>query len=163
MYNPQLTVFTQLIKAAKIHAKKAFGFKRPKVIEDITRKPKSFKDIMLASYVLGRYFNKGAAPQESVAIMLPNTVAAICTFFGLNAYGQVPVMLNFSAGVKNIISGLKFWLSYNTRSSMFLIKQRRMTGLSFSLLQARKALRKPLFYQIAMLFLMFGKLQHLKH
>ncbi len=123
MYNPQLTVFTQLIKAAKIHAKKAFGFKRPKVLEDITRKPKSFKDIMLASYVLGRYFNKGAAPQESVAIMLPNSVAAICTFFGLNAYGQVPVMLNFSAGVKNIVSGLKSTLAKKVITSKLFVKK----------------------------------------
>ena len=123
MYNPQLTVFTQLIKAAKIHAKKAFGFKRPKVLEDITRKPKSFKDIMLASYVLGRHFNKGAALQESIAIMLPNSVAAICTFFGLNAYGQVPVMLNFSAGIKNILSGLKSTVCKKVITSKMFVKK----------------------------------------
>ena len=107
MYDPKMTVFTQLIKAAKIHAKRHFGLVRPKVLEDITRKPKSFKDIMLGAYVLGRYFAKQSEFQESVGIMLPNSVAAICTFFGLNAYGQVPVMLNFSAGVQNILSGIK--------------------------------------------------------
>lgn len=123
MYNPQLTVFTQLIKAAKIHAKKAFGFKRPKVLEDISRKPKSFKDIMLAAYVLGRHFHKNAAHQESVAIMLPNSVAAICTFFGLNAYGQVPVMINFSAGPKNIVSGLKSTLCKKVITSKMFVKK----------------------------------------
>ena len=123
MYDPKLTVFTQLVKASKVHAKKFFGLARPKVLEDITRKPKSFKDIMLGSYVLGRYFAKQSEHQESVGIMLPNSVAAICTFFGLNAYGQVPVMLNFSAGVQNIMSGIRTTLIKKVITSKMFIKK----------------------------------------
>ncbi len=123
MYNPKMTVFTQLIKAAKIHAKKCFGLVRPKVLEDIGRKPKSFKDIMLGSYVLGRYFNKSSTYQESVGILLPNSVAAVCTFFGLNAYGQVPVMLNFSAGAQNIVSGINTTLVKKVITSKMFIKK----------------------------------------
>ena len=104
MYDPELTVFTQLIKAAKIYGKRKFGLARASILEDIQRKPKSYKDVMIASYVLGRYFSKMSTHQEPLGIMLPNSVAAICTFFGLNAYGQVPVMINFSAGVQNIVS-----------------------------------------------------------
>lgn len=123
MYDPKLTVFTQLIKSAKRHAKKYFGLVRPKVIEDISRKPKSFKDIMLASYVLGRFFNKRSEHQEPLGLMLPNSVAAICAFFGFNAYGQVPVMINFSAGVKNIISGLKTVKSKKVITSKLFVKK----------------------------------------
>ena len=123
MYNPQLTVFTQLIKSAKIHAKKYFGLVRPKVLEDISRKPKSFKDIMLASYVLGRYFNKTSTHQEAIGVMLPNSVAAICTFFGMNAYGQVPVMINFSAGEQNILSGIKTTLIKKVVTSKLFVKK----------------------------------------
>ena len=83
------------------------GFGRPEVLEDITRKPNTFKDILVKSYVLGHYFSRISEHQEPVGIMLPNSVAAVCTFFGLNAYGQVPVMINFSAGVQNIISSVK--------------------------------------------------------
>ena len=54
------------------------------MIEDISRKPKSFKDIMLASYVLGRFFNQRSEHQEPIGLMLPNSVAAICAFFGFN-------------------------------------------------------------------------------
>lgn len=107
MYNPELTVFTQLIKSAKIYGKRKFGLTRATILEDIQRKPKSYKDVMIASYVLGRYFNKISTHQESVGVMLPNSVAAMCMFFGLNAYGQVPVMINFSAGVQNIVSCTK--------------------------------------------------------
>jgi len=123
MYDPKMTVFTQLIKAAKVHAKKYFGLVRPKVLEDITRKPKSFKDIMLGSYVLGRYFHKQSTHQEALGILLPNSVAAICTFFGLNAYGQVPVMLNFSAGAQNIISGINTTLIKKVITSKMFIKK----------------------------------------
>lgn len=123
MYNPKMTVFTQLIKAAKIHAKKCFGLVRPKVLEDIGRKPKSFKDIMLGSYVLGRYFNKTSVYQESIGVMLPNSVAAVCTFFGLNAYGQVPVMLNFSAGAQNIVSGINTTLVKKVITSKLFVKK----------------------------------------
>ena len=107
MYNPELTVFTQLIKASKIYGKRKLGLTRATILEDIQRKPKSYKDVMIASYVLGRFFNKMSKHQEPLGIMLPNSVAAICTFFGLNAYGQVPVMINFSAGVQNIVSCAK--------------------------------------------------------
>ena len=123
MYNPKMTVFTQLIKAAKIHAKKCFGLIRPKVLEDIGRKPKSFKDIMLGAYVLGRYFNKTSVYQESIGVMLPNSVAAVCTFFGLNAYGQVPVMLNFSAGAQNIVSGINTTLVKKVITSKLFVKK----------------------------------------
>ena len=123
MYDPKMTVFTQLVKAAKIHAKKCFGLVRPKVLEDIGRKPKSFKDIMLGAYVLGRHFNKTSVYQEAVGVLLPNSVAAVCTFFGLNAYGQVPVMLNFSAGAQNIVSGINTTLVRKVITSKLFIKK----------------------------------------
>ncbi len=123
MYDPKQTVFTQLIKASKIHAKRCFGFKRPYIMEDITRKPKSFKDIMLASYALGRYFSKISELHEPVAVFLPNSVAAMCTFFGLNAYGQVPVMVNFSTGTQNVVTGLKTVLAKKVITSRTFIKK----------------------------------------
>ncbi|MBR6327531.1 MAG: AMP-binding protein [Alphaproteobacteria bacterium] len=129
IYDKKMTVFIQLIKASKIHAKKCFGLRRPCVLEDITRKPKSFKDIMLASYVLGRHFAKDAAHQEPIGIMLPNSVAAICTFFGLNAYGQVPVMLNFSAGPQNVISGLKTVQAKKVITSKMFVKKAGLEAL----------------------------------
>ena len=123
IYDKKLTVFTQLIKASKIHAKRCFGLRRPYVLEDITRKPKTFKDIMLASYVLGRYFSKTSELKEPIGIMLPNSVAAICTFFGFNAYGQVPVMINFSAGVQNVTSALKTVEAKKVVTSKMFVKK----------------------------------------
>ncbi len=102
-YNPNISLFAQLMKTAKVHSKKNIIF-RPSFVEDIQRVPNSYKDIIIKCYVLGKYFKKRTRRGEHVAMMLPNSIAAICTFFGLSAYDRIPVMLNFSVGAKNIAS-----------------------------------------------------------
>lgn len=106
-YNPDISVFAQLVKTSKVYSKKGFFFKRPKIIEDINRKPMSYKDLLLRVYLLGKFFKKKAGHFDHVGLMLPNTIAAVATFLGLSAYERVPVMLNFSVGAKNLISMCK--------------------------------------------------------
>ena len=102
-YNPNISLFAQLMKTAKIHSKKGL-FGRPKFVEDIKRQPQSYRDIIIKSFVIGKYFKRRTLPNEHVGLFLPNTVAALCSFFGLSAYQRVPVMLNFSLGVHNLVS-----------------------------------------------------------
>ena len=106
-YNPNISIFAQLIKTSKVYSKKGFFFKRPMVIEDINRKPMSYKDLLLRVYLLGKFFKKKAGHYEHVGLMLPNTIAAVATFLGLSAYERIPVMLNFSVGAKNLLSMCK--------------------------------------------------------
>ena len=106
-YNPNISIFAQLVKTSKVYSKTGFFFKRPMVIEDINRKPMSYKDLLLRVYLLGKFFKKKAAHMEHVGLMLPNTIAAAATFLGLSAYERIPVMLNFSVGAKNLISMCK--------------------------------------------------------
>ena len=103
-YNPKLSLFAQLMKTGKVLAKEDFSFKRPRIIEDINRKQNSYKDLIVKSFVLGKALKKITGHFEHVGLMLPNTIAAVCSFFGLSAYERVPVMLNFSVGAKNVIS-----------------------------------------------------------
>lgn len=105
-YNPDISLFAQLMKTAKIHAKKGL-FRRPKFVEDIQRKPQSYRDIVIKSFVLGKYLKRRTEPKEHVGLFLPNSVAALCSFFGLTAYDRIPVMLNFSVGAQNMVSMCK--------------------------------------------------------
>lgn len=105
-YNPDISLFAQLMKTAKIHAKKGL-FRRPKFVEDIQRKPQSYRDIVIKSFVLGKYLKRRTEPEEHVGLFLPNWVAALCSFFGLTAYDRIPVMLNFSVGAQNMVSMCK--------------------------------------------------------
>ncbi len=105
-YNPDISLFAQLMKTAKVNSKKGL-LHRPTFIEDIQRKPNSYKDIIIKSFVIGKYFKRRTATGEHVALLLPNSIATVCTFFGLSAYERIPVMLNFSVGAKNIASMCK--------------------------------------------------------
>lgn len=106
-YNPNISLFAQLMKTAKVYSRTGFFSKRPRVIEDINRKPKSYKDIIVASFALGRCFRKFTTHDENVGVLLPNAIAAVATFFGLSAFERTPVMINFSVGAKNMLSMCK--------------------------------------------------------
>ncbi len=75
------------------------------VFEDIERKPLSYRKLTLACFTLGRAMSRMTAPKERVGVLLPSAVATAVTFFGLQAYGRVPAMLNFSTGTRNVVLG----------------------------------------------------------
>lgn len=106
-YNKDISLFAQLMKTAKVYSKTGWFSKRPRIIEDINRKQKSFKDIIVASFALGRTFRKFTGHNENVGVLLPNAIATVCTFFGLSAFERTPVMINFSVGAKNMVSMCK--------------------------------------------------------
>ncbi|MBQ8670910.1 MAG: AMP-binding protein [Alphaproteobacteria bacterium] len=103
-YDKDISLFAQLMKTAKVYSSNGWFSKRPRIIEDINRKQKSYKDIIIAAFALGRCFKKITAHDENVGVLLPNAIATVCTFFGLSAYERIPVMINFSVGVKNMLS-----------------------------------------------------------
>ncbi len=124
-YNPKMSLFANLMKAAKVNAKSGM-FKRPKFVEDYNRKPNSYKDIIVKSFVLGKYFKRRTAVEENVGLLIPNSVAALCTFFGLSAYNRIPVMLNFSVGAQNLLSMCKTAEVRMVITSLMFIKTAKM-------------------------------------
>lgn len=127
-YNPNISLFAQLMKTAKVHSKKGF-FKRPYFVEDIKREPNTYKDIIIKSFVIGKYFKRRTVPGEHVAMLLPNSIAALCTFFGLSAYDRVPVMLNFSVGARNMASMCKTAQVKKVITSLSFIKTAKMEAV----------------------------------
>lgn len=124
-YNDNISLFAQLMKTAKVHSKKGF-LRRPRFVEDINRVPNSYKDIIIKSYVLGKYFKRRTAPGEHVALLLPNSIATLCAFFGLSAYGRIPVMLNFSVGAANMVSMCKTAVVKKVITSHLFIRNAKM-------------------------------------
>lgn len=124
-YNDNISLFAQLMKTAKVHSKKGL-LRRPAFVEDINRVPNSYKDIIIKSFVLGKYFKRITTPEEHVALLLPNAIATVCTFFGLSAYERVPVMLNFSVGAKNMASMCKTAMVKKVITSHLFIRNAKM-------------------------------------
>jgi acyl-[acyl-carrier-protein]-phospholipid O-acyltransferase / long-chain-fatty-acid--[acyl-carrier-protein] ligase len=60
--------------------------------------------LILGAMVLGRKICEGTAERENVGVLLPNVNGCAVTIFGLMFRGRVPVMLNFSAGLRNLKS-----------------------------------------------------------
>ncbi|MFT6258495.1 MAG: acyl-[acyl-carrier-protein]-phospholipid O-acyltransferase [Rickettsiales bacterium] len=95
------TLFGSLLDAKSIHGGKH------EIIVDIERKPISYNQLITRSFVLGEQISYETKSGQYVGLMLPNMVSSIITFFGIQAYGRVAAMLNFSTGSSNLVSACK--------------------------------------------------------
>lgn len=99
--NTNETLFQSLLNAADIHGS------RTKIVEDIERKPVSYKQLILASIILGKAIAKTSKPREHLGILLPNSIGNVVTFFAMQAYHRVPAMINFTSGLQNCLSACR--------------------------------------------------------
>ena len=91
---------------ALIDARDQYGAKKP-ILEDQERNPLSYTDLIRASFALGRRIAAMTEKGERVGVLLPSSVGAVVTFFALHAFGRVPTMLNFTAGIRNLKAACK--------------------------------------------------------
>ncbi len=73
-------------------------------IEDAEREPMTLDRLLLGASVLSGKISALSKPKERVGLLLPNSNGAAVVFFSCHAAGRVPAMLNFSSGIKNLIS-----------------------------------------------------------
>jgi acyl-[acyl-carrier-protein]-phospholipid O-acyltransferase / long-chain-fatty-acid--[acyl-carrier-protein] ligase len=74
------------------------------ILEDQDRAPLTYKRLLLGAMVLGRKLAEGTAERENVGVLLPNANGAAVALFGLLFRSRVPVVLNFTAGLRNLQS-----------------------------------------------------------
>ena len=91
------TLFEALLKARKIYGKKSL------IAEDHQTKPISYNTLILKSYVLGQIIKRHTQKKAYVGLLLPNSLAAVVGFFGMQAFNRIPAMLNFSSGIHSIL------------------------------------------------------------
>ena len=92
----QTSLFDALIASAR-----KYGLKKP-ILEDQERNPLTYLDLIRASFALGRKITGFTARGEHVGVLLPSSVGGVVTFFALHAFGRIPTMLNFTAGIRNL-------------------------------------------------------------
>lgn len=128
LYNLMIELFyntersEETIVEAILRCRKNFGDKHI-ILEDINFNPMTYKGMFLKSFVMGNYLAKFTNNQEYVGILLPNSSATVLIFLGMELRNRIPVMLNFSAGSKNIISACRTTkLRYVFTSRLFIEK-----------------------------------------
>jgi acyl-[acyl-carrier-protein]-phospholipid O-acyltransferase/long-chain-fatty-acid--[acyl-carrier-protein] ligase len=92
------TLFEALCDARDIHGGKAL------VVEDVKREPLSYDRLLIAAHLLGGKLAAATKQGENVGLLLPNVAGVAVAFFGLQAQGRVPAMLNFTVGLANLRS-----------------------------------------------------------
>jgi len=92
----QSTIIDTLIAESR-----KYGLKKP-ILEDQERNPLSYLDLIRASFALGKKIAAFTRKGERVGVMLPSSSGGVVTFFALHAFGRIPTMLNFTAGIRNL-------------------------------------------------------------
>lgn len=96
--NKDQTLVERLLEARRIHGGAHI------VAEDVSRMPLSYNALITRAVVLGQQLARRSSADESVGVLLPSTLATVATFWGMQFYGRVPAMLNYTVGAQGMIS-----------------------------------------------------------
>jgi acyl-[acyl-carrier-protein]-phospholipid O-acyltransferase / long-chain-fatty-acid--[acyl-carrier-protein] ligase len=121
--NLQLTLFQSLLDAKTIHGSTHL------IAEDIERKPLTYAQFITRCFILGNAFRKVTQKGENVGIFLPNMVSTLVSFFGLQAFGRIPSMLNYSTNEKNLLSACRTTHINLVITSRKFIKAGKFSGM----------------------------------
>lgn len=124
---------------ALLDARDRFGSKKI-ILEDHERKPYSYNRMLLACMIMGNKLASFTNPQERVGLFVPSSTASAIVFFSLNAIGRVPSMLNFTAGVRNLLSCCETTQIRTIITSRRFVDQGRMGDVLDTLAIGRRVL-----------------------
>lgn len=117
------TLFTALLEARRRHGAKTIA------IEDADGQKLSYGRLVLASLVLGEQLRRGSRPGETVGLLLPNVGGLVIALMGLNAFGRVAALLNFTAGSRNLHSAIDTALIRTVVTSRRFVKMAKLESL----------------------------------
>lgn len=92
------TIFASLLEARTVHGGKHI------VANDLERIPLSYDNLITRTIAIGNALKKITVEAENVGVFLPNSPKTLSVVLGLQLYGRIPAMLNFSTGSAGMIS-----------------------------------------------------------
>ena len=123
----QRTLFSALLDAGHEH-----GFNKT-ILEDADGTSLTYRRLVLASLVLGGRIARDTSRGETVGLLLPNAAGLVITLFGLNAFGRVGALLNFTAGKKQLTSALQTACIRTVLTSRRFLEAAKLEELSAAL------------------------------
>lgn len=92
------TIFSALLEARTIHGGKHT------VAEDLERQPLSYNSLITRTIAIGNALKTITQAGENIGVFLPNSTKTLNIVLGLQLYGRIPAMLNYSTGSKGMTS-----------------------------------------------------------
>lgn len=92
------TLFQALIDSGKI-----YGMNKT-VMRDVENNSGAYRNILTKAFVVSKLLSFNSRKGETIGLMFPNMVGSAVTFYGAQAAGRIPAMINFSSGANSIIS-----------------------------------------------------------
>ena len=122
MFNaqPKETLWQRLLRTVSIYGKNAPVISDKDQLENPKLAPLTYKDMFKRIFGVGRLLSKITEPKEVVGILLPNVATTPALIFGLNIFGRITAMLNYTLGssglqsacetalIKKIVTSRKF-------------------------------------------------------
>ncbi|CAN0578797.1 unnamed protein product, partial [Ectocarpus sp. 12 AP-2014] len=124
------TLFQSLINASKIYGKKTI------ILQDIENNSANYKNILLKAFVIAELIKRDTESGEKVGLMMPGMVGSMVTFFGIQAIGRIPAMINFTAGASNVLSACQTAAVKTIYTSRKFIKKAELEDLINSIKEA---------------------------
>ena len=95
------TVPQALIEAAQLHGMNRIA------VEDPISGTLSYRKLLMGARILGEKLMPLAPEGKPIGLMLPNANGAAVTLMALMSAGRVPAMINFTAGVANVLAACR--------------------------------------------------------
>ena len=96
--NYRRTVFGALLDARRVHGG------RHVIVEDVERVPLTYNQLLVRVLLLGGLSRTTRAAARSSASCCRTRLPCVATLFGLQRYGRVPAMLNYTLGAKSLLA-----------------------------------------------------------
>jgi acyl-[acyl-carrier-protein]-phospholipid O-acyltransferase/long-chain-fatty-acid--[acyl-carrier-protein] ligase len=126
------TVPEALVEAAEIH-----GMGRV-AVEDPVSGALTYRKLLMGARILGEKLMAFAPEGKPVGLMLPNANGTVVTLMALMSAGRVPAMINFTAGVANVLAACKAAKIDTILTSRTFIEKGRLDNLIAGLSPAVK-------------------------
>ena len=117
------TVPEALIEAAEVH-----GMGRV-AVEDPIAGTLTYRKLLMGARILGEKLMPLAPEGKPIGLMLPNANGAAVTLMALMSAGRVPAMINFTAGVTNVLAACRAAKVDTILTSRAFIEKGRLDAL----------------------------------
>ena len=105
------------------------------IVEDIERRPLSYRKLLSQAFIVGNKIKSQHTHGEIVGVLLPNAIATVLVFLGLQIHGRVPAMLNYSSGANGMLNACELAKINTVYTSRRFIKLGRLDQVAEALAQ----------------------------